>query len=374
MLDNLNYFSRNKFRSGESPRVLEIINEEICLGDQALIVYIGNPWDVTRESMNIVIPAAGIGTRLRPHTHTIPKSLLHVAGKAILGHILDNVIKLNPDEIIIVTGFLGEKIREYVHEHYRVPARFVEQEEPLGLGAAVSLALGLTDDRPVLIVLGDTIIETDMEDFVSAGRNVLGVLPVEDPGRFGIASMNNGVVTRLVEKPDKPDSNMAIIGLYYIGDTAKLRSSLTRLLESDMRTRGEYQLTDALQMMIDDGVEFVGHPVDGWYDCGKRETLISTNKHLLEKINPRHAREGSVVVPPTFIASTAVVESSVIGPFVSISDGAVVKNSIIKNSIIGYEAEVRDATLHNSLIGHRAVVFGEYRAINVGDSSEIGYY
>ncbi len=324
--------------------------------------------------MNVIIPAAGIGTRLWPHTHTIPKSLLHVAGKAILGHILDNVIKLDPSEIMIVTGFLGEKIHEYVREHYRVPTRFVEQEEPLGLGAAISLALESLNDDPVLIVLGDTIIETDMEEFVSAGDNVLGVLPVDDPSRFGIANMNDGIVTRLVEKPEKPDSNMAIIGLYYITDTAALRASLGKLIETDSRTRGEYQLTDALQMMIDDGVEFVGHPVDGWYDCGKRETLISTNKYLLEKINPRHSREGSVIIPPTFIAATAMVESSVIGPYVSISDKAVVKNSIIKNSIIGFEAEVRDATLHNSLIGHRAIVFGEYRAINVGDSSEIGYY
>ncbi len=324
--------------------------------------------------MNIIIPAAGIGTRLWPHTHTIPKSLLHVAGKAILGHILDNVVKLNPDEILIVTGFLGEKIHEYVQEHYQVPARFVEQDEPLGLGAAISLALESLNDEPVLILLGDTIIETDMEEFVSAGDNVLGVLPVDDPGRFGIANINNGVVTRLVEKPEKPDSNMAIIGLYYISDTAGLRASLKKLIDTNKRTRGEYQLTDALQMMIDDGVEFIGHPVDGWYDCGKRETLISTNKYLLEKINPRHTRDGSVIIPPTFIASTAMVESSVIGPYVSISDKAVVKNSIIKNSIIGYEAEVRDATLHNSLIGHRAIVFGEYRAVNVGDSSEIGYY
>jgi glucose-1-phosphate thymidylyltransferase len=324
--------------------------------------------------MNIIIPAAGIGTRLWPHTHTIPKSLLHVAGKAILGHILDNVIKLNPDKIMIVTGFLGEKIHEYVREHYQVPADFAEQDEPLGLGAAISLALQSLNDDPVLILLGDTIIETDMEEFVSAGDNVLGVLPVDDPSRFGIANINNGIVTRLVEKPEKPDSNMAIIGLYYISDTVALRASLKKLIDTDMRTRGEYQLTDALQMMIDDGVKFIEHPVDGWYDCGKRETLISTNRHLLEKINPRHTRDGSVIIPPTFIAETATVESSVIGPYVSISDKAVVKNSIIKNSIIGFEAEVRDATLHNSLIGHRAIVFGEYRAINVGDSSEIGYY
>lgn len=324
--------------------------------------------------MNVIIPAAGIGTRLRPHTHTMPKSLLHVAGKAILGHILDNIIELKPYEILIVTGFLGEKVQVYVQDHYDIPSRFVEQDELSGLGSAVRLALSHLDDRPVLIVLGDTIIETDTDDFISAGRNVLGVLPVDDPGRFGIANMKDGRVTKLVEKPDKPESDMAIIGLYYISDTKMLKESLEQLVKRDIKTRGEYQLTDALQLMIDAGVEFVGHTVDGWYDCGKRETLIETNRHLLEIIAPDHTRDGSIIIPPTFIAPTAEVESSVIGPYVSISDRAVVKNSIIKNSIIGYEAEVKNTMLRDSLVGHRAVVHGDFKALNVGDSSEIGYY
>ncbi len=324
--------------------------------------------------MNVIIPAAGIGTRLRPHTHTMPKSLLHVAGKAILGHILDNIIKLNPGEITIVTGFLGEKIQAYVEDHYNIPCRFVEQEKSLGLGAAVDLALQQIDDPPVLVILGDTIIETDMKKFVAAGENVLGVLPVENPDRFGIASVEGNVISRVVEKPERPESNLAIIGLYYVSDIAKLKKSLRTLIESGKKTRGEYQLTDALQLMIEDGVKFVGHPVDGWYDCGKRETLIATNRHLLEINKPKHTRDGSVIIAPTFIAPTAVVESSVIGPYVSISDRAIVKNSIIKNSIIGYEAEVRNAMLRDSLVGHRAVVFGDFRALNVGDSSEIGYF
>jgi len=324
--------------------------------------------------MNVIIPAAGIGTRLRPHTHTIPKSLLHVAGKAILGHILDSIVRLDPDEFLIVTGFLGEKIQAYVEDHYDVPCRFVEQETPSGLGSAVDMALQRLDDRPALVVLGDTIIETDMEKFISAGKNVVGVLPVDDPERFGIATIDNGRITKVVEKPDNPESNMAIIGLYYISDTPALKDSLRRLMKADKKTLGEYQLTDALQLMIEDGVEFVGHGVDGWYDCGKRETLIATNRHLLEKIKPEHSRDGSIVIPPTFISPTAEVESSIVGPYVSISDGAVVKNSIIKNSIIGYEAEVSNAMLRDSLVGHRAVVYGDFRALNVGDSSEIGHY
>jgi glucose-1-phosphate thymidylyltransferase len=324
--------------------------------------------------VNVIVPAAGIGSRLRPHTHTIPKGLLHVAGKPILGHILDAVVHLPIDTVGVVTGFLGDKIQEYVTGHFHMPVEFVHQEDLRGLGYAVWLALEKLDDKPVLIILGDTIVETDMDKFVAHGDNVLGLLPVDDPERFGIANMVDGRITRLVEKPDKPESNLALIGVYYISDTAGLKRRLKEIVDSDLRTRGEIQLTDALQGMIEDGIEFMPHAVDGWYDCGKRETLISTNRHLLEKMRPDGMREGSVIIPPSYIAPTAVVEGSIIGPYVSISDRAVIRNSIIKNSIIGYEAEVRNAGLTDSLIGHRAVVFGDFRSLNVGDSSEVGYF
>lgn len=324
--------------------------------------------------MNVIIPAAGIGSRLRPHTHTIPKSLLHVAGKPILAHILDTISKVATEEICIVTGFLGERVREYVSEHYRFQTRFVEQEDLLGLGYAVYLALQGLNDQPVLILLGDTIVETDLNSFISKGDNVLGLMSVADPGRFGIATVLDDRITRLVEKPENSESNLALIGLYYISATAMLKEHLRRLVDSGINTRGEIQLTDALQSMIAAGTPMTGFLVDGWYDCGKRETLIATNRHLLEKNTPTQTREGSVIIPPSYIAPTALVESSVIGPYVSISDRAVIKTSIIRNSIIGYEAEVRNALLTDSLIGHRAVVFGDFRALNVGDSSEVGYF
>jgi glucose-1-phosphate thymidylyltransferase len=324
--------------------------------------------------MNVIIPAAGIGSRLRPQTHTIPKALLHVAGQPILAHILDTVGKLEPDEISIVTGFLGEKVREFVGRHYHSRMRFVQQEDLLGLGYAIYLALQNLDDRPLLIILGDTIVETDMEAFVSQSDNVLGLMAVEDPERFGIADIEDGRVTRLVEKPKNPESNMAVIGLYYISETARLKDRLKILVDQGLDSGGEIQLTDALQGMIEDGSKFSAFMVDGGYDCGKRETLIATNRHLLERSAPAQSREGAVIIQPSYIASTAVVESSIIGPYVSISDGAVIQNSIIRNSIIGYEAEVRNALLTDSLVGHRAVVFGDFRALNVGDSSEIGYF
>lgn len=321
--------------------------------------------------MRVIIPAAGIGSRLRPHTHTIPKSMLHVAGKPIIGHILDSIIALQPEELVLITGFLGEKIQAYVSEHYSFNIRFIEQQGVEGLGFAVHMGLAAGDDVPTLIILGDTIVEADLGAFTSGDENVLGLMPVDDPSRFGIADVSEGVVTHLVEKPAEPKSNMALIGLYYINDSAALKKRLADNIESKRRTRGEIQLTDALQGMIDDGQRFKAYSVDGWYDCGKRETLIATNRHLLDKFALNDVRGGSVIIPPTYIAPTARVESSVIGPHVSVSDGAVIKNSIIKNSIVGYEAEVNNVLLSDSLIGHKAAVSGEYRRLNVGDSSEV---
>jgi len=236
------------------------------------------------------------------------------------------------------------------------------------------LALAGRENAPTMILLGDTIVQTDFKAFTSCGENALGLMPVDDPQRFGIAEVANGRVVNLVEKPIQPKSNLAIIGLYYVHDSAVLADHLGRLLANDKRTKGEIQLTDALQGMISDGVAFTPFSVDNWYDCGQRETLIDTNRYLLEKMAPSPPREGPVIIPPVFIAPRAVVEESIIGPYVSISDLAVVKHSVIRNSIIGYEAEVNNALLTDSLIGHRAIVFGNLRTMNVGDSSEIGYF
>lgn len=321
--------------------------------------------------MKVIIPAAGVGTRLRPHTHTVPKALLHVAGKPILAYILDLVAQYSPQEIIIVTGFLGDRIREYVSRHYQFNTRYVEQEELLGLGHAVWKALGQSSAGPTLIILGDTIVETDMKKFLDAGENVLGLMPVADPSRFGIAEVKDGIVTDLVEKPAQSRSNLAIIGLYYVNDGSLLKEHLDRLVADDRKTGGEYQLTDALQSMIEAGVKFRAHSVEGWYDCGKKETIIATNRHLLEKLGKPREIEGSVIIPPSYIAPTAKVEASIIGPYVSISDKAVVRTSIIQNSIIGYKSEVENSLLKDSLVGHKALVSGDFRALNVGDSSEI---
>lgn len=324
--------------------------------------------------MKVIIPAAGVGSRLRPHTHTLPKSLLHVAGKPILGHILDTIAKLEPEEIIIITGFMGNKVQEYANEHFDLNIRYVKQDSLLGLGYAVRLGLEWVDSSDVLIILGDTIVETDLKKFTSSSDSVLGVMPVADPARFGIAEVTDNVITNLIEKPADPKSNLALIGLYYIKESEQLKSQIDRLMETGQKTKGEIQLTDALQGMISDGTRFQAIAVDGWLDCGKRETLLATNSHLLKGNSIPEPRDGVIIIPPVFIAPSAIIEESIIGPNVSISDKAIIKSSILKNSIIGFEAEVRNALLSDSVIGHKAIVTGDFRALNVGDSSEVGHF
>jgi len=325
--------------------------------------------------MKVVIPVAGIGTRLRPHTHTAPKGLLQVADKPMLGHILDGLKRIKFDEIIFIIGFLGEKIIEYVKRDYDFKARFVYQEELKGLGFALHLASSkFKKDEPLLIILGDTIIETDLSPVLKKKEDAIGTKWVENPRRFGIVEIEKGYAKRLVEKPEKPTSHHAIVGIYYIKSTALFKECLKKVVTEGIKTRGEYQLTDALQLMIDKGTGFSVFNVEGWYDCGKVETLLETNRHLLSKFKKAKKIAGSVLIPPLFVSKKAKIFNSVIGPYVSVADNAVVRNTIIRNSIINQGAEVNFCLLDSSLIGVSASVHGTFHRLNVGDSSEVGFY
>ena len=321
--------------------------------------------------MKVVVPVAGVGTRLRPHTYSQPKPLLHVAGRPIIDHILEPVVRLNPEEVIFVIGFMGDQIEEYIRGHYSFPCRFVSQDHLLGLGYALNLALEQIAGGSILIVLGDTIVDADLRAFVSAGPNVLGLRQVDDPSRFGIAEIKDGRIVGLVEKPDKPKSSLAVIGLYYFNDGTPLKSALAQHVKSDKKTRGEVQFTDALEMMIRNGTTFVPYEVQNWYDCGKKETLLETNRHLLDGMKTVPAGERCVINPPVHIAPTARVTNSVLGPYVSVSEGASISNAIIRNSIIGENATVENVILEDSLVGSRTVVRGQRRILNVGECSEI---
>lgn len=323
--------------------------------------------------MKAIIPAAGIGSRLKPHTHTAPKALLHVAGKPILGHILDELLAFGIDEVVVVVGFLGEKIVEYVKNNYEVRASFITQRELNGLGWAIYITREHIAEDPILIILGDTIFETDLSEVLNGQFDSVGTKIVDDPRRFGIAETDGQFITALVEKPEKPTSNQALVGIYYIKSTDLFSRSLEELVAKKITTRGEYQLTDALGLMIKYGCKMTTFNVEGWFDCGKPDTLLSTNRYLLSQIKSVDKRSGNILLPPVYISPSAVLENSVVGPNVSVGDNARIVRSIVKDSIISECAEVTDCLLEESLIGNNSFISGQFKRANLGDSSEIRY-
>lgn len=325
--------------------------------------------------MHAIIPVAGIGTRLRPHTFTQPKVLLNVAGKPILGHIIDKVISEGVTDATIVVGHMSDKIKEYVCSSFPdFPVDFVEQEMPLGLGHAIYTARQGLGKDPVLIILGDTIFDVDLRPVLQRPVTALGVKRVDDPRRFGVAETTDGIITRIVEKPEHPATNLAVVGLYYIANTPLMRECLDIVVQRDIRTKGEYQLTDVLQMMIDRGERMETFHVEGWYDCGKPETLLSTNRALLQKHSTYRPMAGVVITEPVYIAPTATLFNCVVGPNTTVGDGAELSEVVVRNTIVGSGARVSRVLLENSIIGNGSVVRGSYKRFNVGDSSELEFY
>lgn len=322
--------------------------------------------------MQVIIPLAGLGTRLRPHTHTRPKPLINVAGKPILGHILDGLKGLAIDEVIFIVGYLGNQIEEYVKGNYDFPARYVEQAERRGQAHAIYLARDYISG-PVLIIFVDTIFEVDLSKL--SGCTADGIIytkEVEDPSRFGVVVEEEGYITKLVEKPSEPISNLAIIGVYYLANSGALLECIGELLRSGQTIQGEYFLADALQIMIDRGTKLLAERVEVWEDCGKPETLLATNRYLLDRSGGQMgATQNSVIRPPVYIARTAEVIDSIIGPYTSIAERSVIKGSIIRNSIINEGAVIENANLESSLIGAEAHVNRIPDSLDVGDSSKV---
>lgn len=340
--------------------------------------------------MKVIIPLAGFGTRLRPHTYTKPKPLVPVAGKPVLGHILDKLDGLDVEEIIFVVGWLGEQIEEYVSANYDFPARYVEQKELLGQAHAILLAREWVTG-PVLIIFVDTIFEADLTALRTLDSDgVIHVKEVDDPRRFGVVTLDeDGCVTRFVEKPSEPVSNLAVVGIYYLKDAALLFQCIDELIERNIMTKGEYFLADALQLMVDRGAKLNAWTVDVWEDCGTKDAVLKTNRYLLRKLVTNGATtDNSITVPPVYVAESATiansiigpyvhigenttVEASIIGPYVSLGDDSTVTNAIIKDSIVNNSAHIEETMLSNSLIGLDAHVRGTFEQLNVGDSSEV---
>ena len=322
--------------------------------------------------MRAIIPVAGFGTRLKPHTLTHPKVLLNVGGKPIISHIVEKLLEENINEATFIVGYLGEKIHDYISTTFpELKADYVEQKELLGLGHAIYQAARTFGDEEIVIILGDTVFDVDLGQITKLSNSALGVKVVDDPRRFGVVELENGFITKLIEKPQNPTTNLALVGLYYIKNSTLLARSLEELFAKDIRTNNEFQLTDALQIMIENGEKISTFPVEGWYDCGKPETLLSTNQFILSQNGKNKAINSVVIVEPVYISPTARIKNSVIGPYVSIGDNCDVVESVIKNSIINKNSQVERMVLVDSIIGADAKVKGSRHKLNVGDSLEL---
>lgn len=327
--------------------------------------------------MKAIIPVAGAGTKLRPHTYTQPKALIPLAGKTILNIIVDQLLEAGIDEFIFIVGYLGDKIRDYILEKYPdLRAHFVNQTERQGIGHAILLTREIVGKDEIFIVLGDTICEYNVQDVLNEEHSSLGIKRVDDPREFGVAEIGeDGFVNRVVEKPQIPKSNMALVGIYRIKESQVLFDCLDQNIQNDVRSRGEYSLTDAIECMIAKGVKIRFFKVQNWFDCGKKETLLESNATLLKKfggtISSEHHFENTIIIPPVSIASGADIRNSIIGPNVTIGEKTNINYSIIKNSIIGAFADLYDIVLTHSLIGSDTDVKGETRSLNIGDNTEI---
>jgi glucose-1-phosphate thymidylyltransferase len=319
--------------------------------------------------MKAVIPVAGIGKRLRPHTYTSPKALINVAGRPILGHIIDALLEIGVDGLIPIIGYKGEMIREYITANYDTPVDFVVQEQQKGIAHAVDLTREYADNSELIIILGDTIIEADFARIPEAGDYVLGVREVDDPGRFGIVEVSEGLIKGIEEKPEDPKSNLAIVGLYYFKDSAPLFEACREVIDKDIKTKGEYQITDALSLMLERGTDFRPYEIENWFDCGKIETLLETNRIILGKGGNSAERDGCVIIPPCWIDGSCEIEISIIGPYVSISEGCRVINSIVEDSILNGGSVIENEIISSSVLGCRCEVKGRVKKLNLGNES-----
>jgi glucose-1-phosphate thymidylyltransferase len=323
--------------------------------------------------MKVIIPLAGKGTRLRPHTHVTPKPMLKVAGKPVMAYILEDLQKLgNVEEIIYITGHLKEKVEEYARE-FDFPAVFIEQKVQDGTAGAVALARGHVD-QPVLIIFVDTIFDADLSVIKSTDADgIIWVKEVEDYQRFGVVVTDKqGNMTKIVEKPSTPISKRANIGLYYIRSWKLLYEGIDWVLKQP-KNKGEYYLTDAFQYMIDKGAKIKVIDVEGWYDAGKIDTLLDTNRAMLERGRARRpaSSDGCTIVDPVHVENGVTIRRSTIGPNVTLGAGTVVEDSELRDTIVGLKSKIVRSTLRNSLIGDEAHVEGVRGELTIGDHSEV---
>lgn len=327
--------------------------------------------------MKVILPVAGKGTRLRPHTFTKPKSLVRVAGKTVLQHVIDGLAKVDVEEYIIITDKNGHIIKQFVDEHYpNIKVTYVTQTELLGPAHAVSLASPrIMEGDDVLVVFNDTLFVTDLTRIHILCRDLDGLIyskEVEDYKRFGVNVMKDGVIVDMVEKPDQPVSKLAQVGLYYMKNGRQFMDYINKAIQNDLRTKGEFYLPEVFKLMIKDGLKLGAPEIEEWLDCGKPETLLETNRYLLERATGNHIFiEGCVIIPPVSIHPSAEVKHSVIGPYVSIAENCKINESIIRNSVINPNSILHNVMLEESLIGDAVELAGQSQRMNIGDNSVI---
>ncbi len=328
--------------------------------------------------MKAIIPVAGAGTKLRPHSYTQPKALIPLAGKTVLSIIIDQLREAGITEFIFIVGYLGEKIQDYVKTNYpELKCHYVQQVDRQGVGHAIRLTRSIVNKDEVFVVLGDTICEYDIKEVVNSPFSMLGVRKVDDPRDFGVAEINEeGFVTHVVEKPQIPKSNMALVGIYKIRESEQMFQCLENNIRQGLRSHGEYSLTDALDCMINEGSKFKSFKVENWFDCGRKDTLLESNALLLKKFSPPVATEdqsfaNTVFIPPVSIGKGCTILNSIIGPNVAIGENTNIDYSIVRNSIVGSYSTLFDIVLTDSLIGSDTNLRGESRSLNIGDNTSI---
>lgn len=327
--------------------------------------------------MKIILPVAGKGTRLRPHTHTKAKSLVHVAGKTVLEHIVSRLEVLRAAELIFITDENGKQIEDFMAARFPgLNCIYIVQKERLGPAHAVALAAPrIEDGDEVLVVFNDTIFVTDLERIPQLCDDCDGLIyskEVEDYQRFGVNVVRGGFIVDMVEKPDTPVSRLAQVGLYYLKDGKRFMGYLEQTIAAGEMVKGEYYLPSVFMRMIQDGRRFRAPEIDAWLDCGKPETLLETNRFLLRGRHHAHGEVvNSVLIEPVHIEKGAVVRGSILGPNVSVAAGSVVEESIIRDAIINADSKVRDIILHSSILGDSVTLIGSPRRMNIGDHSLI---
>ena len=325
--------------------------------------------------MKVIIPAAGEGTRLRPHTITKPKPILPIAGSTIIDFIMTEISSIdNLEEVIFIVGYLKDQMIEYLTNKYKnIKLTFVEQKEYKGLAHAIYLTKEyIKDDDKIFIILGDTIFKLNLSNIVNKNENALGVCEVDNPSRFGVAILDdNGTITKLVEKPKEPISNLALTGMYNIVNSKELFSAIEYIINNDIKTKNEYQLTDALEHMIEEGIIFKTFKLDGWYDCGEKSTMIETNKTIIKHEILSKGIKDTAIIPPVFIDKDVKIEGSVIGPYVHIGSNSKIENSILKNCIIFEDVNISNAFMDNSIISEKVSYKGKTHSMDIGASITI---